>query len=71
VFNPHIRFFDGDRRGYVRCRLDHEQMLTDLQMVSTVRGRMRRSRRSPRSWWRTAVSGRTGSSPGDGPLGRI
>jgi alkaline phosphatase D len=36
VFNPHIRFFDGDRRGYVRCRLDHEQMRTDLQMVSTV-----------------------------------
>jgi alkaline phosphatase D len=35
-YNPHIRFFDGDRRGYVRCRLDHEQMRTDLQMVSTV-----------------------------------
>jgi alkaline phosphatase D len=35
-FNPHIRFFDGDRRGYVRCRLDHDQMRTDLQMVSTV-----------------------------------
>ncbi|MGH3316182.1 MAG: alkaline phosphatase D family protein, partial [Nocardioidaceae bacterium] len=35
-YNPHIRFFDGDRRGYVRCRLDHDQMRTDLQMVSTV-----------------------------------
>ena len=20
--NPHIKFFDGDRRGYVRCELD-------------------------------------------------
>ena len=22
--NPHIKFFDGDRRGYVRCRVDRE-----------------------------------------------
>ena len=35
-FNPHIKFFDGDRRGYVRCRLDTEQMRTDLRMVRTV-----------------------------------
>jgi alkaline phosphatase D len=34
--NPHIRFFDGDRRGYVRCRLDGQQWRTDLQMVTTV-----------------------------------
>jgi alkaline phosphatase D len=34
--NPHIKFFDGDRRGYVRCSLDHEQWLTDLRMVTTV-----------------------------------
>ena len=34
--NPHIKFFDGDRRGYVRCRLDHERWHTDLRMVSTV-----------------------------------
>jgi alkaline phosphatase D len=35
-FNPHIRFFDGDRRGYVRCRLDRHEMRTDLRMVRTV-----------------------------------
>ena len=35
-FNPHIKFFDGDRRGYVRCRLDKRQMQTDLRMVETV-----------------------------------
>ncbi len=35
-FNPAIRYFDGDRRGYVRCTLDHEQWTTDLRMVSTV-----------------------------------
>jgi alkaline phosphatase D len=35
-FNPHIRFFDGDRRGYVRCRLNRDELRTDLQMVTTV-----------------------------------
>jgi alkaline phosphatase D len=34
--NPHIRFFDGDRRGYVRCRLDDAAMRADLKVVSTV-----------------------------------
>jgi alkaline phosphatase D len=34
--NPHIRFFDGDRRGYVRCQLDRSQWRTDLRMVPTV-----------------------------------
>jgi alkaline phosphatase D len=35
-FNPHIRFFDGDRRGYVRCRVDRTHLRADLQVVSTV-----------------------------------
>ncbi len=35
-FNPDIRFFDGDRRGYVLCKLDHREWRTDLRMVSTV-----------------------------------
>ncbi len=35
-FNPHIWFFDGDRRGYVRCRIDRDEFRTDLQMVTTV-----------------------------------
>ncbi len=34
--NPHIKFFDGDRRGYVRCRVTPEVWETDLRMVSTV-----------------------------------
>jgi alkaline phosphatase D len=34
--NPHIRFFDGDRRGYVRCTVTPETWTTDLRMVSTV-----------------------------------
>jgi alkaline phosphatase D len=34
--NPHIQFFDGDRRGYVLCTLTREQWRTDLRMVTTV-----------------------------------
>jgi alkaline phosphatase D len=35
-YNPHIRYFDGDRRGYVRCALDQSHWRTDLRMVTTV-----------------------------------
>lgn len=35
-FNPHIKFFDGDRRGYVRGRVTPERLTVDLQMVRTV-----------------------------------
>jgi alkaline phosphatase D len=34
--NPHIKFFDGDRRGYVRCLVDRASWRTDLRMVETV-----------------------------------
>ena len=34
--NPHIKFFDGDRRGYVRVELTPSAWRTDLQMVDTV-----------------------------------
>jgi alkaline phosphatase D len=35
-FNPHIRFFDGNRRGYLHCKLDRSQLRADLQVVTTV-----------------------------------
>ena len=35
-YNPHIRYFDGDRRGYVRGRLTPSRFRADLQMVTTV-----------------------------------
>ncbi|RAY15251.1 alkaline phosphatase [Actinomadura craniellae] len=35
-WNPHIKFFDGDRRGYVTCKLDQHRWRTDLRMVPTV-----------------------------------
>jgi alkaline phosphatase D len=34
--NDHIKFFNGDRRGYVRCHLTPEAWRTDLRMVATV-----------------------------------
>jgi alkaline phosphatase D len=35
-WNPHIKFFDGDRRGYVRCKVDPFTWTTGLRMVPTV-----------------------------------
>lgn len=35
-FNPHIRFFDGDRRGYHRYTVDRDTWRTDLRMVRSV-----------------------------------
>jgi alkaline phosphatase D len=34
--NPHIKFFDGDRRGYFRVNLNRERWHTDLRIVTTV-----------------------------------
>ena len=36
VENPHIRYFDGDRRGYIRCEVTHARWQTDVRYVSTV-----------------------------------
>jgi alkaline phosphatase D len=35
-YNPHIKYFDGDRRGYVRCALDGQRLTADLRVVDTV-----------------------------------
>ena len=34
--NPHIKFFDGVYRGYVRCMLYPDRWVTDLLKVSSV-----------------------------------
>ncbi len=34
--NPHIRFFDGLWRGYVRCHLDRRGWRSDFRVVPTV-----------------------------------
>jgi alkaline phosphatase D len=35
-WNPHIRFFDGDRKGYVRCSATRGRLLADLRYVERV-----------------------------------
>lgn len=34
--NPHIKFFESRRRGYVRCTVNPQQWNSDLRVVSTV-----------------------------------
>lgn len=33
--NPHVRFFDGDRRGYVRCRVTRDAWRSDFRGVAS------------------------------------
>ncbi len=33
--NPQVRFFDGDHRGYVRCRIERDVFRADLQFLSS------------------------------------
>jgi len=33
--NPQVRFFDGDHRGYVRCRIEPDAFRADLQFLSS------------------------------------
>jgi alkaline phosphatase D len=35
-FNSHIRFFDGDRKGYVRCAVGPDLLQADLRYVERV-----------------------------------
>jgi alkaline phosphatase D len=36
--NPHIKFFEGDKRGYFRATLTHQTWQTDVRYVSRVEG---------------------------------
>ncbi len=35
-FNPHIKYFEGDKRGYFRATVTPERMVLDLRFVSSV-----------------------------------
>ncbi len=35
-YNPHIKFFDGDRRGYVKVSMDNARLVVEHRMVRTV-----------------------------------
>jgi alkaline phosphatase D len=36
VLNPHVRYFDGSRRGYLRCELTAESWRTDVRTVDSI-----------------------------------
>jgi alkaline phosphatase D len=36
VLNPHVRYFDGLKHGYLRCELDGQTWRTDVRVVDTV-----------------------------------
>jgi alkaline phosphatase D len=39
VLNPHVRFFDGARRGYLRLDLDQQRLLVEQRSVDTITSR--------------------------------
>jgi alkaline phosphatase D len=36
TLNPHVRYFDGSRRGYLRCTVDRRTWQTDVRTVQTI-----------------------------------
>ncbi|MEN3356823.1 MAG: alkaline phosphatase [Mycobacteriales bacterium] len=35
-FNPHVKYFDGQKHGYLRCTVDRHAWRTDLRVVDTI-----------------------------------
>jgi alkaline phosphatase D len=35
-FNPHIKYYEGDRRGYFKASLTPQRMLLDLRFMTSV-----------------------------------
>jgi alkaline phosphatase D len=36
LLNPHVRYFDGLKRGYLRCDVGHDAWRTDVRVVDTI-----------------------------------
>jgi alkaline phosphatase D len=36
VFNPHVRYFDGLKRGYLRCEVGRQAWRSDVRVVDTI-----------------------------------
>jgi alkaline phosphatase D len=36
TLNPHVKYFDGSRRGYLRCRVGPDEWRTDVRTVDTI-----------------------------------
>ena len=36
TLNPHVRYFDGSRRGYLRMNIDRQRWVTEARTVDTI-----------------------------------
>ena len=36
LLNPHVRYFDGLKRGYLRCEVGRDAWRTDVRVVDTI-----------------------------------
>ena len=36
LFNPHVKYFDASRRGYLRCSVDQATWTTQMQTSTTI-----------------------------------
>ena len=58
-FNPHIKYYEGDRRGYFKATVTPKRMQLDLRFVTSVENPERhRIHRSARGSWRTVSPAR-------------
>ncbi|MEU6239179.1 alkaline phosphatase D family protein, partial [Kitasatospora sp. NPDC047058] len=60
VQNPHVRYFDGSRRGYLRLDVDRERWRTDARTVDSIA--VRRSPVTTTASW-AVLAGRPGLIP--------
>lgn len=61
TLNPHVRYFDGSLRGYVRFEIDRERWLTQARTVASIA--VRQSPVTTTASWAT-VAGSPGLLPG-------
>jgi alkaline phosphatase D len=60
TLNPHVRYFDGSRRGYLRMNIDRQRWVTEARTVDTIAVRTAPVRTTA-SW--ATVTGRPGLVP--------
>ena len=53
-YNPHIKYFEGDRRGFMKATVTKKQLQVELRFVTSVQDPTAPATPSARSTWRTA-----------------
>ena len=65
-FNPHIKYFEGDRRGYMKATVTKNQLQVDLRFVTSVEDPGAPATPSARSTSRTATRAPSSEPPKPG-----